>query len=363
MKSILWLKVMFILTALFLAVVTGFNFYVDTYGVRLSLFSAKKELGRIEAVESINQHIFNPEYIFRNPNRFDSFIFGSSRAMLIDPKKITTGNYYNMSYTLGMLQHHVPILRTFIKRGIKIKTVIIALDEICFERDAAKHEYHLIRIMHPSVTGRSLFDIFFTYYFRFPQRFELSNGLKKLFNKQQEKKFLLSERGLILSFLKREKLIEQYGITFIETEITRYSPKFFKEEIENEALSLIKELTVMAKKNDFELIIFFNPLYKNQYIEYAEALFSIKRKIASLTDYYDFSGLNSVTLDNLKYYDKDSHYRYLVGDMIIKKITGCGDARVPDDFGVLVTSKNAAGHIRKQKKELEEYKKRFLGGE
>ena len=90
----------------------------------------------------------------------------------------------------------------------------------------------------------------------------------------------------------------------------------------------------------------------------ANYLFSVKQRLVSATDYYDFSGLNSVTLNDMNYYEI-SHYRYIVGDMIIKKIFAVGDINVPRDFGVLVTKKNVNQHIRKQKLELENYRAKY----
>ena len=83
-------------------------------------------------------------------------------------------------------------------------------------------------------------------------------------------------------------------------------------------------------------------------------MFQVKQKLASIIDFYDFSGLNSVTRNNLNYYEED-HYRYLVGNMIVKRIFGCGNINVPDDFGVLVTKNNVNEHITKQRWELENY--------
>jgi hypothetical protein len=354
MKNLKWLTAAITFTGIFLLIVVSLNFYIDTYGVRLSLFSVNKEVGQIESMEAINQHIFNPEYIFRYPNRFDSFIFGSSRTGVIDPAKINTGKFYNMSYSVGLPAQHLAILRAFIQRGIKIKTVIIGLDEFCFNLSPKEHEKQLIRIMHPSITGRSLPDIFLTFYFRFPNLFEISNGMKLLLNDEQEKKFLLNENGLYLFWVKKEKTFELLGKPLFTTDTIQASPNLFNEKLENESFAQIQGLISLAKKNNFALIIFFNPLNNKLYMEYANSLFPVKLRLASLTDFYDFSGLNSVTLDNLNYYE-ESHYRYLVGDMIVKRIFGDGDINVPEDFGVLVTKKNVNEHIKKQKLELEKY--------
>lgn len=45
----------------------------------------------------------------------------------------------------------------------------------------------------------------------------------------------------------------------------------------------------------------------------------IQYRLAQITPYYDFSGLNRITTDDYYYYEV-SHYRPIVGDMIIHRI-------------------------------------------
>ena len=75
-----------------------------------------------------------------------------------------------------------------------------------------------------------------------------------------------------------------------------------------------------------------------------------------MTDYYDFSGFNSVTTNPVNYYE-EVHYRYRVGDMIIERIFGGSVAALPEDFGSLVTKHSIGQHLEKQKRELEQYLK------
>ena len=354
MKSTKWLLINIFFTILFLLIIISLNFYIDTYATRLSLFGIKKEIGQMKFMAPINQHIFKTEYIFRDPNRFDSFIFGSSRTGVIDPAKINSGKFYNMSYSLGLPSQHLAIIKAFLQKGVKIKTVIIGLDEFSFNLSPKEHEKQLERIMHPSVTGRLLSDMFCTYYLRVPKLFELGNGIKLFFNDDRGGKFVLNEKGLHMFWVKKEKEIELMGKPLFTMDTIQVSPKSFDKKLEDEAFVQIQELILLAKKNDFRLIIFFNPLSTNFYMPYASSLYAVKQKLASLTDYYDFSGLDSITLNNYNYYD-GVHYRYLVGDMIIKKIFSDSNINVPRDFGVLVTKKNVNEHIQKQKLELEKY--------
>lgn len=354
MKSTKWMLINVIFIILFLSIIIALNFYIDTYGIRLSVFGIKKEIGQIKSMESINQHMFKPEYIFRDPHRFDSFIFGSSLTGLIDPNKINSGKFYNMSYSLGLPSQHLAIIKAFLQKGVKIKTVIIGLDDISFNLSPQEHEKQLERIMHPSITGRRLSNIFSTYYFRVPKIFELANGIKLLFKGEEGGKIILNKKGLHLLWVKKEKQIELTGKPLFTMDTIQFPPKVFDKKLEDEAFAQIQELILLAEKNNFRLIFFFNPFSFNLYMSHASSLFPVKQKLALLTDYYDFSGVNSITLNNYNYYE-GVHYRYLVGNMIIKRIFDDGNIIIPVDFGVLVTKKNIHEHIQKQKRELQKY--------
>jgi len=349
-----WLTITIAFTITFLLIIVFINFYIDTYGVRLSLFSINNEVDQIKSIKTVNQHIFNPEYIFRYPNRFDSFIFGSSRIGVIDPGKINAGKFYNMSYPAGLPSEHLSILKAFLQKGIKIKTVIIGLDDFCFTISPKEHEQQLLTIMHPSVTGRSLSNIFLAFFFRVPNLFEIANVKKLLFYDEGEEKFRFNEKGLHLFWFEKEKEITLSGKALFLTDAIQVSPGLFNEQLEDDAFSIIRELISLSEKNNFKLIIFFNPFNSKIHIKYAKSMLEVKLKLASMIDFYDFSGLNSVTLNNLNYYE-ESHYRYLVGDMIVKRIFGDGDINIPRDFGVLVTGENVNEHIAKQKRDLEKY--------
>jgi len=356
-----WLKIVLFFFILFLSAVVSFNFYLDTYGIRFSLFTLDKnnKTNYITYATTINSQIFNPEYIFCNPDHFDSFIFGSSFTSVINPAKINTGKFYNMSYSGGLPAEHLAIIKAFLQKRIRIKSVIIGLDEFSFRISPKEHENQLLRIMHPCITGKSLPSLFYLYYFRTPQLFELANGMDRLLFGKQEGKFILDKNGLWLSWLNREKKIITSGKPiFINKDFT-YNPFNYDKKLTDEVFTQIEEMIALSKKNKISLIFFFNPINSQGYLNCALGLIPIKERLASITDFYDFSGFNSVTTNNLNYYE-DGHYRYLVGDTIIRRIFGCSSVvNVPKDFGVLVTKNNVESHINKQKLEMEKYKVRF----
>jgi hypothetical protein len=67
--------------------------------------------------------------------------------------------------------------------------------------------------------------------------------------------------------------------------------------------------------------------------------------------YYDFSGLNSITTNNYYYYET-SHFRPVVGDMMLNIMFQTPEIEVPGDFGFRVSSVNVDTHLKKQCKEI-----------
>jgi hypothetical protein len=349
-----WLITTLSLIVLFALIVVGVNFYMDHYAVRLILFSGNTALYPAKYPDGINQHMFNPEFIFRNPDKFDSFFFGTSRIWVMDVAKIPSGRFFNMSYSEGLPSEHLAIVKAFLQKGIKIKSLVVGLDGFCFNKSASEHEKHLMRIMHPDIGGPSRAKIFGLYFFRKPDLNELKGFLERRRNTKPERRFTMDSRGLVLRWKHADKIIESTGKPIFNYTVRKYEPLTYKQKATEESFAAIEELIALSRKHQFPITFYISPSYSQYYLNNAEALLKIKKRLASLTDYYDFSGFNSVTTDALNYYE-EVHFRYRVGDMIIKRIFGAGTIGLPDDFGILVMQQNVDQHLENQKRALEQY--------
>jgi hypothetical protein len=78
---------------------------------------------------------------------------------------------------------------------------------------------------------------------------------------------------------------------------------------------------------------------------------AFKKQLSEVTDYFDFSGINSITSNNYYYYET-SHYRYVVADMILARIFNDPPVSLPSDFGVLVTRANLEAHLQNLRSQL-----------
>jgi hypothetical protein len=351
-----WLKIVILFTALLLGSVIIINIVIDTYGVYLSLFAPNRsdKINPQICIERINQRIYNTEFVLRNPKSFDSFLFGSSLVGVIDTSKISSGNFYNMSYAHGFPAQHLAIIKAFIENGIRIKSIIIGLDEFSFILSPKDHEDKLLTMMHPAAKGKSRAKIFHIYFFRMPKLFELTNGLDNNIFADVKCDSMVNKKGLTMGWLKKDEIITATGKPlFIEDDFS-YSPFKYEQKLVDEAFANIEEIIELAKNNNISLIFFFNPIYSRSYVNFAEGLLPIKERLARYTDFYDFSGFNSVTTNNFNYYEY-FHYRYMIGDMIVQKINGNNNASLPKDFCTLVTKNDIKTHIKNQKLQLKEY--------
>jgi hypothetical protein len=87
---------------------------------------------RINGVEP-NRNYIKTRYIRENPNKFDSYLFGSSRVGNIDTSLIDGFNCYNMFYSLGFTLEHYYTIKAMTDRNIIPHIFIIAVDDIsCF---------------------------------------------------------------------------------------------------------------------------------------------------------------------------------------------------------------------------------------
>jgi hypothetical protein len=351
-----WLITTLSLMLMIAALVVAVNFFVDHHAIRLSLFSVNKEIRQMVFPDGINQHTFNPEFIFRNPEKFDAFLFGSSRTAVIQVDKIPAHRFYNMSYSLGLPAQHLAILRAFLKKGIKIKAVVIGLDEFCFNLTPATRQKHLIRIMHPDAGGPSRAEMFGMYFFRKPGVDDLAKWRDRVLYGKMERRFIMNNRGVNLSWREKDRIIENTGKPIFNFTVRKYEPIVYGPKEMDEAFAVIEELIALSRMHHFSITFFITPFYSQVYLNNAKALLNAKERLAMLTDYYDFSGFNSVTTNAINYYE-ESHYRYRVGDMMIERMFGGASTAAPDDFGVRVTRQNVRRHLESQKFELAEYLK------
>ena len=283
-----------------------------------------------------DQHFVKMRYILAHPDLHDSFAFGSSRVAKIDLTRIPEGNWYNMSYSEGMPDEWLDDLRRMLQNGVKIRHLLIGLDDGSFRLPPHAH------------TGKMDF--------RRPYRpYDAEFYLNELFQKPQRvDEELLSLHGALYDIYGTGRSFAPEAVEqFIDTHLEEHaqsdrlflSSAYIGSNIPY-AIDILQQIKELADAIDIELTVFFNPVWHTTYADNdLQELADFKRQLANVTDYYDFSGFNKVTTNPADFYES-SHYRPKVGDMLVDRMFLNG-AEQSSDFGILVTASNVQEHLQR----------------
>lgn len=307
---------------------------------------------KINAIES-NSNFVKTKYILSEKEKFNGFIFGSSRAGVIDPSGITDANYYNMYYSEGMPAEHIENLKTFVNKGVKVDEVLIVLDNIAPFVAPELHETQDIR--RPYKNGQ--LDLVFLAHYLNPAKALKSTEIVSPFEEKLDNSQYYS-KGWICHLESLDEEIERDPQAHAQKEVFKSAQwgDYFSYR-GDEAIEELKTLIDYCNEKQIKTTVCVCPLYKETYLKSVEnGYLDYLAQIAEITPFYSFTGLNSVTADPYYYYE-NSHYRRIVGDMMIDVMYNSSN-NLPDvlknqGFGAYIDSGNSEAYINALKLQVE----------
>jgi hypothetical protein len=201
-----------------------------------------------------------------------------------------------------------------------------------------------LRRPHPHITGNSLPLYYLDYLLNpFPSNTK-GKILKNIEGKNDDNYNLVLGNW---SRPEKEIRIAQDCKEFIKSEPTFNSivkPKL-KNNYTRMNMYALTSIIELCRNNNIKLILFITP-HNHNYLDiiYEKKYYQFLQELLTVTDYWDFSGYNSITMNDCNYYDS-SHYRPEIGKLIAAKIFKNKNISVPSDFGTFVTHKNIKEHI------------------
>ena len=334
MKNFLFKLFLISLPAIFLLTI---NYYCDTFNVfhwnNIRFCTATP-----------NDNYIKTQYIIHNPDKFNAFIFGSSRVENIPPNELpevhdgNSINWYNLWYSEGIPAEHLLTIKTFLKNNVKIDTIILGFDYISMYASINTHKKELIKIPFQVYEDNKI--AFFNKYFRdIPSYFiirEVFNYNKATHTNDKEYYYTYGTKSDIQDFSLNEN-----------PDINNYIVPFNMNYSEKDSWKDIKDISDLCKQNGIHLILFTNPLYKTTYLKaVSEGYFDFLKNVAESCEFYNFSTLNNYT-KNPEYYYEWSHYRPILGLILEKYLFGTDQERVvirkdagDELFGIKVNSQN-----------------------
>lgn len=334
MKKFIKKVLVFVLYIFILSIVVPVG--IDPYNV----FHAEQI--RDNGVEP-NKNYIKMKYILNNPNKFNALLFGSSRVGAIHVEKIPDEKCYNMTYSQGIPREHLENLRGLFQRENSLRKVYVGLDSYSYTVNPREHYEQPLRCPYEYSQTNPL-DFFLLYLnprwaltsltTTFSGTSAISSNVKAFYDYGS-----WSPYGYQSTFNWEGKLEPSIG---------------HRDRLE-ETLLEIQDILDLCDRHGVEVIVFTNPMHRVTYRASIERrYFKFLHELAQMTEFYNFSGLNDITLNNDNYRET-SHYKAEIGDMMIevmcrhKKYEGLYE----QGFGYKVTAENVEEFLESQKKALQ----------
>lgn len=300
-----------------------------------------------------NKNYTKMVYIKKNPDKFDSFIFGSSLAGMVNPENIPGCTCYNMTHSGGVIPEFEANLKTLLKAGIIPQKLLIGLENGCYtdtrenrngDRMRVSYEYSRTNpldfwglYIDPAVNIDALKTVISSN--------TISAEEKEAFTRVFYENGGYPYYGFSWNFDREEAAAdlaaskERFRTAAAEDGFSQEHHLFM-----DEALSSMREIAALCEENGIELTVFVCPIYFETFENAAlhTGFFEFLEELAEITPYYNFSGYNRYTEDPASYHEDRSHFLVELGDVMIDAMFNgqCEEALTEQGFGVYVTEEN-----------------------
>lgn len=353
MKHKKWLTVVALFALLNLTLLMLVNYIIDPFNIFHTKF-LKKQF-------QINERFTKIEYLDKHKNEFNGYLLGSSRIGSTLPQDIEQylphSHFYNMTLSSASIYDYLVVLHYFINHHYPIKTLYLQLD-IDHMSFYGNDDANYFSQFHPYTKNESLL----LFYLKYLVAFSPLNLKGKIMQNIQPNH--LSDYNItsgIWSNAYKEEAISKDCKAYIDT-ISAFNVDYrsvLTYTTKKQSMHDLQEIVNLSKQHNITLYLFTTPQNHNLMNTFhINDYFAYLKDIAKITDFYDFSGYNSITTNNCNYYDI-SHYRPMIGRLIAARIFKNPNIDVPSDFGVWVTKENIDERLKTLKKEIHCYNKKL----
>lgn len=346
---------------------TIFNFAVNPYGVWHNV--TIKYFNQVKPAKNNNVKLFKAIDIAKI--KPEIIILGSSRTEFgLDPNHPALGHEKN-SYNLGLTGTNMYEVMRYFQHAIaiqpKLKKVVLGIDFLMFNKyNENTPDFSENRIGNQNITYQDFLDTLVSVN-------ALSASLKTIIVNIQEPNatgyFYPNGQRDVNYYIEHDYRNKSYKKIF-ESIILRFLkiPYLYgKYQLSEASLNHLKTIVDICQDRDIELKIFISPAHATQWetIRVAglwETFEQWKREVVKITPVWDFSGYNSITTEpiskDMQNYIESSHYRPIVGDLILNQIFQYHQERVPKNFGRMMIPKNIESHLEKIRTDREIWAKK-----
>lgn len=321
--------------------VVSYNYFIDPY------FVFREDVKMMYVCP--NERWVKTEFLIKNPTKYDSLLFGSSRVSQIPVEYVRTysgKNYYNMTLMAGVPADYLHILKQLIRNKVTVRHIMVGLDYYSFEGKAPLG--FLRAVMYPDDPEERL-QRYLHYLFL---NFDTSMMAELKFDGKDIVYDIFGTGEY--TFVKKERNLEENPD--MHRERFKIPVPIVCSDHMKETISDIRRIVETCRDNGITVTFFINPEQETTYLcDNIAFLNKIRRTLAEYTDYWDFSRPTAVTGNIFNYVDY-THYRKAVGKMMAARIFNAPGV-APAGFGNLVTRTNVDAYLNAATPEYDALKK------
>ena len=352
MKHKQWLKTVALFCLFNLTLLMVVNYTIDPFNI----FHTKLLKNQFQ----INERFTKIEYLEENKDKFNGYLLGSSRIGTTLPKEIEQyiphSKFYNMTLSSATIYDYLVVVKYFIKNNYPLETLYLQLD-IDHMSFYGNDENNYFSKFHPYTKDESLA----LFYLKYLVAFSPLNLKGKIMQNIQPKN--LSDynitSGVWTNVVKEEAITEDCQTYINNTEEFNLDyRRVLKYTTKKQSMRDLQEIVDLSKQHNIKLYLFTTPHNHNLMDTFQlDDYFAYLKDMVAISDFYDFSGYNSITNNDCNYYDI-SHYRPIIGRLIAARLFNNPTVTVPHDFGILVTKESIKERIERLKEEIHNYNKK-----
>ena len=241
-------------------------------------------------------------YLLNNKHNFSKFLFGSSRIKSLDSKDFGE-EWYNMTYSFGIVSSHLSNLKFLLKNNIKVEEIIISLNETILWKKPKDFESDYLRRDYP----KDILDFFYFYkHYLFKQInkrdidiFTKDIKLKKSYNNIlfpiDKPAFEKEKKALNNPILHKNKISQEAPI------LLSYNDTDYRI---NEVINEIKQIISICKKHKIRYKFIFMPVNSKIFLSYNfKKIDEFKTKLSKITDFSDLYLLDELSINQMNWED------------------------------------------------------------
>ncbi|MGL4502830.1 MAG: hypothetical protein ACRCU2_27455 [Planktothrix sp.] len=350
------------LTAIFLAMIAGFNGFFDPYEVLGT--PTIKRVNHVKREKDVQVRLFKAVAV--NRIEAQSLFLGSSRTEYgLDTHHPGLSEYqpgFNLAITGGNMYEVRRYFDHAIATQPEVKEIVLGIDFFMFNQFRENTpDFKEERLETRNLLAGDVFEILLSkqavisslktlknsflrpnnpgFFYADGRRNPDSTIEQVYFNQGVIPRF----RMVLRDFLARPDLYGTYQL----------SPDYLED---------LQTIITTSQQQGIRLHLFISPSHAMQWEAIRVAgLWSEfedwKRAIVNLSPIWDFSGYNSMTTEAIanpmQYYIESSHYRKELGDLVLYHILDYQPETVPSDFGLLLTPSNLETHLEQIRRDRE----------